>query len=82
NTCTTESNENDCYVKDNDSGNDNGNIVTPWKVNRISRLGVDYDKVIAKFGSTRLSHDLIKKIETTIQQPVHYFIRRGIFFSH
>ncbi|CAF1221379.1 unnamed protein product, partial [Adineta ricciae] len=32
--------------------------------------------------STWISPELIARIESIIKKPVHYFIRRGIFFSH
>jgi hypothetical protein len=35
-----------------------------------------------RFGSARISDELIARMEAIIQKPVHHFIRRGIFFSH
>ena len=35
-----------------------------------------------RFGSTRISPELIQRIESVTGKPVHHFIRRGIFFSH
>ncbi|UJR29359.1 hypothetical protein I4U23_010571 [Adineta vaga] len=32
--------------------------------------------------SLKISPELIARIESVIKRPVHYFIRRGIFFSH
>ncbi|CAF1217216.1 unnamed protein product [Didymodactylos carnosus] len=57
-------------------------IVNPWEVKAGSNTGVDYDKLIRRFGSSKVSDDLVKRIERIIQKPVHHFIRRGIFFSH
>ncbi|XP_050404916.1 tryptophan--tRNA ligase, cytoplasmic [Patella vulgata] len=57
-------------------------IVDPWTVQSSSDKGVDYEKLIEKFGSMRISDDLIKRMERVTGKPVHHFIRRGIFFSH
>ena len=35
-----------------------------------------------RFGSSKISPELIARIESIIKKPVHHFIRRGIFFSH
>ncbi|CAF4858384.1 unnamed protein product, partial [Rotaria sp. Silwood2] len=56
--------------------------VTPWEVIGHSDTGIDYDKLIRRFGSSKISPDLITRIESIIKKPVHHFIRRGIFFSH
>ncbi|CAF0874170.1 unnamed protein product [Rotaria sordida] len=56
--------------------------VTPWEVIGHSDTGIDYDKLIRRFGSSKISPDLIARIESIIKKPVHHFIRRGIFFSH
>ena len=56
-------------------------VVDPWNVTSTSETGVDYDKLIVRFGSTKIDQELINKMEAIIKQPVHYFIRRGIFFS-
>jgi len=47
-----------------------------------SDTGVDYDKLIKRFGSSKIDDALIERLEKAIGQPVHHFIRRGIFFSH
>ncbi|KAK6181054.1 hypothetical protein SNE40_008993 [Patella caerulea] len=57
-------------------------IVDPWTVQSSSDKGVDYDRLIEKFGSMRINDDLIKRMEKVTGKPVHHFIRRGIFFSH
>ncbi|CAF3112645.1 unnamed protein product [Rotaria socialis] len=59
-----------------------GDKVTPWDVNAESDTGIDYDKLIRRFGSSKISPELITRIESIIKKPVHHFIRRGIFFSH
>jgi tryptophanyl-tRNA synthetase len=57
-------------------------VVTPWSVTSNSATGIDYDKLIVRFGSSRIDTTLITRMESIIKQPVHHFIRRGIFFSH
>ncbi|KAK3094172.1 hypothetical protein FSP39_025000 [Pinctada imbricata] len=57
-------------------------IVTPWEVESASEKGVDYDKLIVKFGSKRIDEDLIKRIEKVTKKGVHHMLKRGIFFSH
>ncbi|CAG9802683.1 unnamed protein product [Chironomus riparius] len=57
-------------------------IVTPWDVESANETGVDYEKLIKRFGSSRVDDALIEKLEKIIKKPVHHFIKRGIFFSH
>ncbi|ESO90165.1 hypothetical protein LOTGIDRAFT_124007 [Lottia gigantea] len=57
-------------------------IVDPWTVKSSSDKGVDYNKLIEKFGSMKIDEELIKRMERVTGKPVHHFIRRGIFFSH
>ena len=44
--------------------------------------GVDYDKVIKKFGSSPIDKAMLERIERLTKKPVHHFLRRGLFFSH
>lgn len=48
----------------------------------VSETGIDYDKLIKRFGSSPIDNVLIEKLEKAIKKPVHHFIKRGIFFSH
>lgn len=57
-------------------------IVDPWTVTSKSDSGVDYDKLIKRFGSSHIDDALIQRLETVARKPVHPLIRRGIFFSH
>ncbi|XP_023298457.2 tryptophan--tRNA ligase, cytoplasmic-like [Lucilia cuprina] len=57
-------------------------VVDPWNVASNSATGIDYDKLIKRFGSSRIDDELIKRIEKISGKPVHHLIRRGIFFSH
>ena len=44
--------------------------------------GVDYAKLIERFGSTPISQELLDRCEALTGKKVHRFLRRGIFFSH
>jgi len=59
-----------------------GDIVTPWDVQAEGDDGVDYDKLIERFGSSPISKELLERCEKLTGKPVHRFLRRGIFFSH
>ncbi|XP_061193094.1 tryptophan--tRNA ligase, cytoplasmic-like isoform X1 [Saccostrea echinata] len=68
-------------LKDNPVDEEEEDIVNPWEVSTHSAKGVDYDKLIRKFGSTKIDDALIKRIENLTGRPVHHLLRRGIFFS-
>ncbi|XP_001367513.1 tryptophan--tRNA ligase, cytoplasmic [Monodelphis domestica] len=57
-------------------------FVDPWTVQTSSAKGIDYDKLIVRFGSSKIDKPLIDRIERVIGQKAHHFLRRGIFFSH
>nr|XP_006632305.1 PREDICTED: tryptophan--tRNA ligase, cytoplasmic [Lepisosteus oculatus] len=57
-------------------------VVDPWNVSTSSAKGVDYDKLIVRFGSSKIDQDLVDRIERVTGQRPHHFLRRGIFFSH
>lgn len=63
-------------------GDDDDDIVTPWTVTARSQTGVDYDKLIVKFGSERITHKLLARMEALTGVKPHHFLSRGIFFSH
>lgn len=65
----------------NDAGQQD-DIVNPWDVQSTSAAGVDYDKLIVRFGSSKIDDALIQRMEKVTGKPVHHMIRRGIFFSH
>jgi len=52
-------------------------IVTPWDVEG----DIDYDKLIKKFGTEKISSEILKRI-IRITGEDHFMLRRGIFFSH
>ena len=52
-------------------------IVTPWHVEG----DIDYDKLIKKFGTEKISPGLLNRIKKNAGED-HFMLRRGIFFSH
>uniref|UniRef100_A0A1I8MP81 Tryptophan--tRNA ligase, cytoplasmic n=1 Tax=Musca domestica TaxID=7370 RepID=A0A1I8MP81_MUSDO len=63
-------------------GDDQNDVVDPWNVTSTSDTGIDYEKLIKRFGSSRIDDELIARIEKITGKPAHHLIRRGIFFSH
>ncbi|XP_004540508.1 tryptophan--tRNA ligase, cytoplasmic [Maylandia zebra] len=61
---------------------DGEDLVDPWNVSASSTKGVDYDKLIVRFGSSKIDKELLERIEKVSGQRAHHFLRRGIFFSH
>lgn len=57
-------------------------LVTPWDVEGATDTGIDYEKLIKRFGSSKIDDELIARLEKVAGKPVHHLIRRGIFFSH
>uniref|UniRef100_A0A2S2RAQ2 Tryptophan--tRNA ligase, cytoplasmic n=1 Tax=Sipha flava TaxID=143950 RepID=A0A2S2RAQ2_9HEMI len=57
-------------------------VVDPWNVCSKSKTGIDYDKLISRFGSSKIDKKLISRIQSVTKKPIHHFITRGIFFSH
>ncbi|VVC27298.1 Aminoacyl-tRNA synthetase, class Ic,Tryptophan-tRNA ligase,Aminoacyl-tRNA synthetase, class I, conserved [Cinara cedri] len=56
--------------------------VDPWNVCSKSKTGIDYDKLISRFGCSKINQELLSRIEAIAKRPVHHFLTRGIFFSH
>ncbi|MEQ2291753.1 Tryptophan--tRNA ligase, cytoplasmic [Ameca splendens] len=56
--------------------------VDPWNVSTTNANGVDYDKLIVRFGSSKIDKELVDRIERVCGQKPHRFLRRGVFFSH
>ncbi|MGI0092171.1 MAG: tryptophan--tRNA ligase [Nitrososphaerales archaeon] len=52
-------------------------VVTPWSVEG----DVDYDKLVDKFGTSRITPELLAKFEQ-LTGELHLFLRRKIFYSH
>lgn len=61
---------------------DGSDTVDPWNVSSSNAKGVDYDKLIVRFGSSKVDQDLVDRMETVSGQKAHRFLRRGVFFSH
>ncbi|BFF93001.1 tryptophan--tRNA ligase cytoplasmic [Drosophila madeirensis] len=57
-------------------------VVDPWNVASSNDTGVDYDKLIKRFGSSKIDDELIARFEKITGKPAHHLIRRGMFFSH
>lgn len=57
-------------------------IVTPHTVLASSNKGIDYDKLVDRFGSSRIDQPLLERFEKLTGQKPHRFLRRNIFFSH
>lgn len=62
--------------------NDDDDIVDPWNVAGKSETGIDYDKLIKRFGSQKIDEELLARFEKVTGKKAHHFLRRGIFFSH
>lgn len=56
--------------------------VDPWSVSSSSAKGVDYEKLIVRFGSSKVDQELVDRISRLTGKTPHRFLRRGIFFSH
>ncbi|KAJ8895995.1 hypothetical protein PR048_001336 [Dryococelus australis] len=57
-------------------------IVDPWTVASKSETGIDYDKLIKRFGSSQIDGELLERFGKVTGKPLHRWLRRGIFFSH
>lgn len=53
------------------------NNVNPYEVQIV-----DYNKLLDDFGCSRITTDLVKKIEKLTNVPAHPWLKREIFFSH
>ncbi|KZC11183.1 PREDICTED: tryptophan--tRNA ligase, cytoplasmic [Dufourea novaeangliae] len=61
---------------------DDEDIVTPWDVESKNESGIDYDKLIKRFGSSKIDEELLARFKKITGKEPHHFLRRGIFFSH
>jgi len=66
----------------NEAEDGNQDVVDPWNVQSKNDTGIDYDKLIKRFGCQKISEELIARIEKVIGKPAHPLLKRGIFFSH
>lgn len=58
---------------------DEEQTVTPWEV--TSKDGINYMKLIQKFGCSPIDGKLIKRWEQVTRMRAHTFLRRGLYFS-
>eukprot|EP00092_Neocalanus_flemingeri_P008106 GFUD01008746.1.p1 GENE.GFUD01008746.1~~GFUD01008746.1.p1 ORF type:complete len:405 (-),score=93.84 GFUD01008746.1:50-1264(-) len=56
--------------------------VNPWEVKSSSEKGIDYEKLIVKFGSSEIDNDFLQRFKKVSGTEPHHFLKRGIFFSH
>lgn len=57
-------------------------LVTAFTIQAATDKGVDYEKLLVKFGCTAMNQDLKDKIEALTGVKAHRFIRRDIFYAH
>ncbi|KAJ1373954.1 tRNA synthetases class I (W and Y) [Parelaphostrongylus tenuis] len=69
-------------VNGNHKGDENEDLVTPWDVSALSATGVDYDKLIVKFGCRKIESDLLERFKNVTGRELHPMLRRGLFFAH
>ncbi|CAH0689995.1 unnamed protein product [Spodoptera exigua] len=62
--------------------NEDDDFVDPWTVTGKSETGIDYDKLIKRFGSQKIDEEIVQRFEKVTGKKAHHFLRRGIFFSH
>ena len=55
-------------------------VVTAFEIKATSDKGVDYDKLIEKYGCFPMEEELKERMQRLTGKPLHRFIRRGIFF--
>ncbi|KAL8443788.1 hypothetical protein Emag_005812 [Eimeria magna] len=55
-------------------------LVTPWEVQ--GENGIDYDRLLRKFGCSEITPSIIQKVEAATGRRAHHMLRRGLFFSH
>ncbi|KAL8275883.1 hypothetical protein Esti_000219 [Eimeria stiedai] len=58
----------------------NDQLVTPWEVQ--GENGIDYDRLLKKFGCAAITPSIIQKVEAATGRRAHHMLRRGLFFSH
>lgn len=56
--------------------------VTHEHVRAAGPTGVDYDRLVRDFGSNLLDPSDLARIEAESGEPLHLFLRRGLYFSH
>lgn len=67
---------------DGPAADEDEDIVDPFNVEAKGENGIDYDKLVVRFGSQRITEDLISRLERVTNMAAHPWIKRGVFFSH
>ena len=75
-----QNNDVEVEVADSAATGGEGQTITPWEVN--AEGGIDYEKLIVSFGCSRITEDIISRVERLTNRKAHRFLRRGLFFSH
>ncbi|KAJ1606076.1 tryptophanyl-tRNA synthetase [Cryptosporidium canis] len=57
-------------------------LVNPWEVKADNAYGIDYNKLIDKFGCKLITKEMIERMERLTGKRAHHFFRRNIFLSH
>lgn len=74
--------ENDASKDITKSDNKKEDLVTPWDVTASSAKGIDYDRLIEKFGCYKIDSALLERFERVTGKRPHPMLRRGLFFAH
>ncbi|KAI6043003.1 hypothetical protein EDC04DRAFT_2891282 [Pisolithus marmoratus] len=74
-------------IKPADTSQAHEQVVTPWDVQGSvsvdgKQLAIDYDKLVAQFGTRRIEPELLARFEKLTGHKPHPLLRRGMFFSH
>src|SRR5271170_6477211 len=56
-------------------------IINPFEVIAADENGIDYDKVIEKFGTRRIDQAMLDRFEKSTGHKPHRYLTRGHFFS-
>ncbi|KAJ6220687.1 hypothetical protein RDWZM_006499 [Blomia tropicalis] len=62
------------------SSGDTDDVVDPWNVACNSASGIDYDKLIVRFGCTKIDQTLLDRFASLLPpgEKLHRFLRRGL----
>lgn len=64
------------------AGDEEQDEVNAWSVHAKGKQGIDYMKLIDRFGSQAITPEMIARLGKLTGRPVHRWLRRGYFFSH
>ncbi|PNW75322.1 hypothetical protein CHLRE_12g522350v5 [Chlamydomonas reinhardtii] len=63
-------------------GGEQEQVIDPWSVSGGADGRIDYNKLLEQFGCSKLTEDLVARVEKLTGKPAHPFLKRGIFFAH